>query len=163
MDRKPIPKPIKIALVGLMATGAFLGPGQTASALSLTDRFAGGACYSRNYSADHLAKHPRQLVAQIWFSADTAQETSQTLLALRFGFTLRDGRRYGSTVYCEANAQCVTEGDGGRMRFTDRGENLRMSIIDYLVVEGADFSPDLSQSDDTVFLLYPSDPANCDW
>lgn len=36
-----------------------------------------------------------------------------------------------------------------------------MSIVDYLVVEGADFSRDLSQSDDRAFLFYPSGPAYC--
>ncbi len=152
---------LKTATVALLAAGAFATLSSTAIAASLAERFETGACYSRAYSADHLGNHPQQLVARIWFVADPSLGVSPDGQALRFGFILRDGRRYDSVAYCRADASCATEGDGGRIQFTDRGPNLRMSIVDYLVVEGADFSPDLSQSDDRVFLLYPSNPAGC--
>nr|WP_319384504.1 hypothetical protein [uncultured Roseibium sp.] len=144
----------------LATAGLFAGP-ETAEAEGFAERFADGTCYSRVYSADHLAGHPRQKVARIWFTADPALHPGDYAVVLKFAFTLRDGRFYQSFAYCRADGSCATEGDGGRIRFTVRGQNLRMSIVDYLSVEGDDFSPDLMQSDDRVFLLYPAARAEC--
>lgn len=149
------------ALAATLATaGLFTGP-ETAEAQGFAERFAGGACYSRVYSADHLAGHPGQKVARIWFTADPTMRPDDYAIVLKFGFTLRDGRFYQSFAYCRADGSCGTEGDGGHIRFTLRGQNLRMSIVDHLIVEGDDFSPDLMQSDDRVFLLYPAPRAEC--
>jgi len=144
----------------LVTAGPIAGLG-IANAQGFVERFADGSCFARVYSADHLARHPGQKVARIWFSADPTMRPDGYAVVLKFAFTLRDGRFYQSFAYCGANGFCGTEGDGGRIQFTDRGQNLRLSIVDYLIVEGDDFSPDLMQSDDRVFLLYPAAAAEC--
>ncbi|WP_422041394.1 hypothetical protein [Roseibium sp.] len=149
------------ALAGTLATAGLFAGLETAEAEGFAERFANGACYSRVYSTDHLAAHPGQQVARIWFTADPTMRPDDYAIVLKFAFTLRDGRFYQSFAYCRADGSCGTEGDGGRIRFTLRGQNLRMSIVDYLIVEGEDFSPDLMQSDDRVFLLYPAPQAEC--
>ncbi|MEO1114042.1 MAG: hypothetical protein AAFY05_16975 [Pseudomonadota bacterium] len=149
------------ALASALVAAGLLAGTETALAQDVAARFAGGSCFSRVYSADHLARHPGQKVARIWFAADPAMPGQDGTTALRFAFTLRDGRFYQSAAYCRADGSCSTEGDGGRIQFTGRGQNLRMSIVDYLIVEGDDVSPDLMQSDDRVFLLYPAVPAEC--
>lgn len=148
-------------LAGVLTTAGLFAGMEAAVAQDIADRFSGGSCFSRVYSADHLAKHPGQKVARIWFAADSTMPREDGTTALRFAFTLRDGRSYESVAYCRADGFCGTEGDGGRIQFTGRGENLRMSIVDYLIVEGNDVSPDLMQSDDRVFLLYPAATAAC--
>lgn len=150
----------KALVASLIAIGAVAGM-ETANAQGLAERFADGACYARIYSADHLASHPGQKVARIWFTVEPGMRPDGYAAVLKFAFTLRDGRFYQSVAYCGADGICVTEGDGGRIQFTSRGQNLRMSIIDYLIVEGDDFSPDLMQSDDRVFLLYTAARAEC--
>ncbi len=154
-------KSTRNAIVSAISVIVGTGLAGAAYAMSLSDRFSAQACYARTYTADHLTKHPRQLVAHIWFLNTPSAATGNDRLALEFGFRLRDGRAYSSFAYCSTDGRCATEGDGGSVQFTDRGENLRLSVIDYLVVEGADFSPDLSQSDDRVFLLYPAATRVC--
>lgn len=156
-----IRKSTRNAIVSAISVIVGTGLASAAHATSLSDRFSAHACYARTYSPDHLAKHPRQLVAHIWFLNAPSAATGSNQLALQFGFRLRDGRAYNSFAFCSTDGRCATEGDGGSVQFTDRGENLRLSVIDYLVVEGADFSPDLSQSDDRVFLLYPAATGAC--
>lgn len=153
---------IAATMAGIFAPALVLGSPITASAAGLTERFFPGACYARAYTRAHLLDHPNQRVTQIWFAPGPASGGHTQRLPLRFGFTLRDGRNYSALAYCQANNRCAIEGDGGRITFADRGENLRMSVDDYLIVEGAtDFSPDLAQSDDRVFLLYPSHRSAC--
>lgn len=160
MDRKSIAAHLVALAIALPAAVSFVDAGE-ALAQDIAERFADGTCYSRIYSADHLARHPGQKVAHIWFTADPTMRPDDYAVVLKFAFTLRDGRFYQSVAYCRADGFCGTEGDGGRIQFTGRGQNLRMSIIDYLIVEGDDFSPDLMQSDDRVFLLYTAARAEC--
>ncbi|WP_306141992.1 hypothetical protein [Roseibium sp. MMSF_3412] len=150
----------KAPAAALIGAGLCAGM-ETAEAQDIAERFADGVCYARTYSADHLAEHPGQKVARIWFTADPDMRPDGYAAVLKFAFTLRDGRFYQSFAYCRADGFCGTEGDGGRIQLTGRGQNLRMSIVDYLIVEGDDFSPDLMQSDDRVFLLYPGPASAC--
>ncbi|MET1415917.1 hypothetical protein ABVF61_26840 [Roseibium sp. HPY-6] len=151
------------SLVFAGAAIAGTGLAGVADAMRLHDRFSAQPCFARTYTASHLANHPKQLVAHIWFLDAPSATTGNNQLALQFGFRLRDGRAYSSFAYCSTDGFCATEGDGGSVQFTDRGTNLRLSVVDYLIIEGADFSPDLSQSDDRVFLLYPAARGDCGW
>ena len=161
MCRQLLQRRLTIAAPVLLAASAFAALATGAQAQNLVARFFDGVCYSRIYAADHLARHPRQRVAHIWFVEDPAMPPDGDRFALRFGFTLTDGGSYTSVAYCAADGRCSTEGDGGRVQFTERGQNLLLSVVDYLIVEGADFSPDLAESDDREFQLFPSNPAEC--
>lgn len=145
----------------LLAICVIIGGADPAAAANVSERFAPGDCYARTYSAAHLAEHPRQRVAHIWFTHEPSLGSSPDRFALRFGFSLRDGRSYESVAYCGVDGRCAVEADGGRIQFADRGRSLLMSVTDYLVVEGRDFSPNLMDSDDRAFLLHSSEPAAC--
>lgn len=115
-----------------------------------------GGCFVRKYDAAHLRSHPNQLVTQI--SLETSpDQTERRSLILSLGFEIRGGARYGAEAYCtRANDVCSIEGDGGSFTLSRKGPQVRLSVGEFLAIEGdTDFSPDLAQSDDRVFLLDP--------
>ena len=139
----------KIIWVAVMLAG--VGP---AAAGVVTDRFEnGGGCYIRQYDAAHLRAHPDQVVSQVnlELSPDQLEAGSTTLY---FEFTLRQGSRYGADAYCTGD-QCSLEGDGGSFTLAKQGKAIKLTVGDFLALEGEDFSPDLASSDDRVFLLNP--------
>jgi hypothetical protein len=122
----------------------------------VSDRFEnGGGCYIRQYDAAHMRSHPNQVVRQINLELSPDQDAGKRTV-LYFEFTVRDGARYGADAYCTANDRCSLEGDGGDFSLRDEGKAIRLSVGDFLALEGdEDFSPNLADSDDRVFLLNP--------
>ncbi|MEO5806576.1 hypothetical protein [Devosia sp.] len=137
----------------VIATVLTVAPVVPAFAGIIEDDFVhGGGCYIRNYDATHLAAHPKQLVMQVnlELSPDQAFDNRTTLY---FEFTLRNGHVYGADAYCTASGTCSLEGDGGTFAIAKSGKGIKLSVGDFLELEGEDFSPDLAKSDDRVFLL----------
>jgi hypothetical protein len=135
------------------------GPAQA----GLIDQHFGGGtgCYSRVYDRGHLSQHPNQLVTEIHLGASSIIDPAYAGTLLEFGFTLRGGASYGVTAYCLANG-CSLEGDSGSFRLAEDGKGLLLSVDDFVTLEGeTGFSPDLADSDDTVFLLYPARAGAC--
>ncbi|MEO8685117.1 MAG: hypothetical protein ABI414_09805 [Devosia sp.] len=112
-----------------------------------------GGCYVRKYDAAHLRSHPNQVVTQI--SLETARtQTERDLLTLTLQFSTRQGSHYSAQAYCSANDRCSIEGDGGTFRLTGDGPRIKLTVGEFLAIEGNDdFSPNLADSDDRVFLL----------
>ena len=114
-----------------------------------------GGCFVRKYDPGHLRAHPDQLVTQI------SLETSPTQLDRRYvvldlQFSLRQGSHYSALAFCTRDDRCGIEGDGGSFTLKRTGQQIRLTVGDFLAVEGAtDFSPNLAESDDRVFLLNP--------
>lgn len=115
-----------------------------------------GGCFVRKYDAAHMRSHPGQLVTQISLET-SASQTERRRLALSLEFEIRDGAHYSAEAYCtRADDVCSIEGDGGSFSLSRKGGQVRLSVGDFLAVEGdTDFSPDLATSDDRVFLLDP--------
>lgn len=112
-----------------------------------------GGCYIRKYDPAHLRSHPNQMVTQISLETSSTQ-FDRNGLVLDLEFTLRQGTRYTALAYCSWNDTCSIEGDGGSFMLKGEGQQIRLTVGDFLVVEGdTDFSPNLADSDDRVFLL----------
>jgi hypothetical protein len=143
----------------VLALCAAVGPAQAGV---IDAHFGGGrGCYSRVYDRAHLNGHPDQLVTEIHLGASSIADPDYAGTLLEFGFTLRGGAQYGVTAYCLSNG-CSLEGDSGSFRLAEDGKGLRLSIGDFVTLEGeTGFSPDLADSDDTVFLLYPAKAGAC--
>jgi hypothetical protein len=137
-----------------LAACTFAGPALAADVLS---SFEGAPCYGRTYDAEHLAGHPDQLTSNLDLrTSPYVDPTGETVL--RLSLWLRDGKFYMTDVYCDGKgdiAGCFAEGDGGAFTLTMSGDDVRMELTQSLIIEGEfNFSPDLSQSDDRVFLLH---------
>ena len=136
---------------------------------------AGGKpCYARQYTADHLTKHPRQQVVVIEIDFQPANPDGAPNTAngfeLGFGVQKRGGPEwFTNSGYCKAQAgrfACGLEGDGGQftLRPASRGR-LRLDLTgDGMAIEGANsvFEFGGKQSDDNIFLLSPADRPVCD-
>lgn len=122
----------------------------------VSDRFEnGGGCYIRQYDAAHMRAHPDQVVRQVNLELSPSDAPKGTT-PLHLQFTLRQGSVYGADAYCTTNDRCLIEGDGGSFALAERGKAIRLSVGDFLALEGnEDFSPNLAESDDRVFLLNP--------
>ncbi|MCB1500681.1 MAG: hypothetical protein KDK07_12985 [Bauldia sp.] len=133
----------------------------------------GGAwpCYARTYDKAHLSAHPDQKVRQFFATANAAEgRDGDGAFYLAFGFVLRDSdERFSSEARCTPRgdgAACQTEGDGGSFTLAPRPDGVLLEVDDFLAVEGPEtFSPDLAESDDRAFRLYPSEAGACahDW
>lgn len=144
-------------LFGIVALGLSAGPAAAWSEMLE----ARGACYARDYGAQHLASHPHQRVSRIFLSNTTLADPAHKGAVLRFGFALRDGAQYEANAYCTAT-RCSLEGDGGTFEVTRSREALRLTVDGFLGLEGAaGWSGNLYESDDRVFILYPARPAAC--
>ena len=75
-----------------------------------------GACYLRQYSRDHLAKHQNQLVTHISLGPEYGQ-TEADVLILRVAVYVRGSdEQYRGSAYCDSTGSslsCHLEGDGG--------------------------------------------------
>lgn len=147
------------AILALAVCGlAVAGP---AKAALVDEHFGGVSCYSRVYDRAHMNGHPDQLVTEIHLGRSTMTDPDFTGILLDFGFTLRKGSQYSVTAYC-LNDHCGLEGDSGHFWLAEDGEALRLSIDDFVTLEGQeDFAPNLADSDDKVFLLYPAKAGAC--
>ena len=80
-------------------------------------------CYLRQYSPDHLAKHPEQRVTRIALTAEA--DVADPMLGLWVDVTLRGvpGGEYLALAYCENiddTLYCSMEGDAGAFTITPR-------------------------------------------
>lgn len=145
------------AVLALLATAPLQAAGPF-------DAFLGnpGDCYSRHYDEAHLKDHPRQMVESFFLGHEDTYQDPAADLTLRFGFTFRNGRDYEGMAICTGNS-CLVEGDGGafRLRATDAGLRLDVDAKRGLAAEGSFDFVELSETDDTVFLLYSAPARQC--
>ena len=147
-----------ILLIAVTMAGLGTAP---AMAGLLDDYFAGGACFARSYDRAHMRAHPNQVVTDIHLGTAPDFQGGGSDVVLDFGFTQRQGTSYTAEAYC-GGTRCAMEGDGGSFRLSAQGEALKLSVGDFLAIEGSqDFSVDLADSDDRVFLLYPAKASAC--
>ena len=126
---------------------------------------AGGQCYLRRYSDDHLRQHPQQRVSAMGLIL--YQDGDQTLATLHVKVRPGPVRAMGS-AYCEQDGEgldCLMEGDAGRFSLTGaKNGALRLSVaprgisfegaLDFITLSG-------TSGDDRVFLLPPLGDADC--
>lgn len=136
---------------------------------------AGGRpCYARQYTAGHLAKHPRQQVVAIRLDFQPANPDGVPNTAKSFDLGV-GVRRRGSTAwftnsaYCSAQGgdrfECALEDDGGefRLRPAPGGRLLLENARGTMGFRGETGSFEFGgSSDDNVFLLFPADRRVCD-
>ena len=153
---------------GLVAGATLAGSAPAARAADfLATTFAStDACFARRYDAAHLARNPAQRVASI-FLVPTGHSDSNYAAILHLGFRLKGSPAlYDGFAYCNskgAGAECLMEGDAGSLTLSPRQGGLRLTVGDFLVVEGeAGFSPDLAKDgDDRVFHLSAAPVGAC--
>lgn len=142
---------------------------QSADARPLIDsHFNSGGCFVRDYSADHLARHPEQLVKYISLSI-SALDAPQGMTLLDVIVNLRGRPEYfHGLAYCEPDVDtlaCGMEGDAGAFRLEGaKAGALRLSLADQgLSFEGQTefITLDGQQGDDRVFLIPSAKPAMC--
>jgi len=133
-------------------------------AASPLDAYLGnpGDCYARKYDEAHLKGHPRQMVERFYLAHDENYQDPNGELTLRFGFTFRNGRDYEGVAICNGNS-CGVEGDGGAFKLsaTDNGLRLDVDKRRGMSAEGSFDFVELSETDDTVFLLFPEKSSAC--
>ena len=83
-------------------------------------------------------------------------------LTLKFGFSTRNGRDYEGIAICTGN-HCRVEGDGGAFSLTPYRDGARLDVDANagMAAEGAVDFIELSDTDDTVFLLFPAARGQC--
>lgn len=114
-----------------------------------------GGCFVRKYDPAHLQAHPEQVVTQISLETSRTQLDREHVI-LDLEFSIRQGTHYSALAFCTRNDRCGIEGDGGTFTLQRSGQQIRLTVGDFLAVEGdTDFSPNLADSDDRVFLLNP--------
>ena len=121
-----------------------------------------GDCFSRVYDAEHLKSHPDQRVERFAIGHHPEFQDPNYDLTLLFGFRTRAGNDYVGVGLCEGN-RCGVEGDGGLFSLSVQGDALRLEIDPErgLSAESAVDFINLAESDDRVFLLYPSSAKAC--
>ncbi len=130
--------------------------------------FPGGSgCYSREYAATHLARHPDQRVTRITLYPDPDQTTVEQI-ALRVSVTLRDSpEQFQGVAYCRPTGpslSCAVEGDGGSFAITQGDSGLLLTLDrDGLSMEGETAFVTLSgtSGDDRSFSLPAIAAGNC--
>jgi hypothetical protein len=144
--------------------------GTPAAAQSLIDTHlyasGGSGCFLRQYSDDHLAKHPAQMVSMIAIGRTDyrplyADQPMRVMVMFRTGdyaTTLADCREGGPGMVC------TTEGDGGAFTLEARPKGaVLLRPVGDLVMEGAEEFHMLSATsgDDREFLIPPVPPDAC--
>jgi len=162
--------------LSLIALAASAAPGHADSLFeTYFSKAAGGKpCYARRYTADHLAKHPRQHVVaiEIDFQPANPDGVLNTAKGFELGFGVQkrgSSEWFTNSGYCATMADrftCGLEGDGGRftLRPASRGR-LRLDLTgDGMAIEGANsvFEFGGNKSDDNVFLLSRAARRICD-
>jgi hypothetical protein len=177
--RRAAPLAALALLTAALAVSAALHPSHAADSTSIFDtHFAkvqnGAPCYARAYDDAHLKAHPNQRIRRIEFDMAVKNPDGNPNGAENFelGFgvmTAVSPDWYTGSAICKAAgeaADCFLEGDGGRFRLTpDKGGALKLEAGEYgLAFEGAKDTLEISatDSDDKVFILAPSDRAECE-
>ena len=160
----------------LLMLAAGIAPGHAESLFETYFlKAAGGTpCYARQYSAEHLAKNPRQRVVAIEINFQPANPDGVVNTAKRFDLGIGVRKRgsaewFTNSAYCSAENdrfECALEGDGGLFQLRPAsGGRLRLeSKRDTMAFEGEDsfFEFGGRLSDDNVFLLSRADRRICD-
>lgn len=158
-------------------------------ALTLTSPAQAGAesCWVRDYTADHLASHPDQVVAsmRLWFSRPEQSEYDDLLAGIRVvaahgGHAKaagQGGRTFDQGLICFDDITpltCAVECDGGAFRVTRQTEDMIEITTDYLIVgdfegqvmeeEGCGGAMDIAEhmGQPVTYRLYRADPAACE-
>jgi hypothetical protein len=162
--------------LSLLVLSVGIAPGHAESLFeSYFSKAAGGKpCYARQYTAEHLAKNPKQQVTaiEIDFEPNNPDGVLNTAkrFELGFGVQKRGGAEWFTNAgYCTMRAggfDCALEGDGGLFRLRPAsGERLRLELTrDTIAIEGENsfFEFGGTKSDDNVFLLSPAERKVCD-
>lgn len=145
-------------LMSLIALALFT---QASEAQPLVDsHFKSGGCFVREYSTDHLAKHPDQLVKYISLSISPL-DAPDGIELLNLMVNLRGKSEFlHGLAYCESQGDilaCNIEGDGGAFRLEGaKNGALRLSVSDQgISFEGQTEFVTLNgnSGDDRVFLI----------
>jgi len=156
---------VAIAIIAAAAPAAVAA--DSFYATYIAERGGAAPCYARTYDGKHLAAHPKQKVVHFFLrQSDADQGAPPKSFDLSFGFRLRDSTdSFSSEAGCAAKgdgAVCSAEGDGGQFKLTPRPDGLLVSVVERLELEGMEsFSPNLAESDDREFRLYPSPASEC--
>ncbi|UYV39057.1 hypothetical protein N4R57_08615 [Rhodobacteraceae bacterium D3-12] len=154
-------------LPAALAISAFLAAPALADS-PLTRHFgASNSCYARSYSADHLAKHPKQQVTAIRIDhfprvSGPFGKDGQPLIypkapeiVVNLSVTLRgNSEAYGATGFCWPDGKgmsCGLECDGGRFNLVDK------SGTKLLITGGSDIYFHDCDAGDTVLSREPDD------
>lgn len=136
-------------------------------------------CYTRHYSADHLAEHPAQVVANLWVAFERDAETDAR--SARMGVTTASGGHVAGTdqadaffpqwLVCDASEDpfwCAVECDGGMfevVRDTFESVDIR---TEYLTVGtrgscggAVDIAEATGTGAPTTYRLFRSPPDGC--
>jgi hypothetical protein len=121
-----------------------------------------GDCYARDYDTAHLRDHPRQMVESFYLGHHDSFQDPSGELTLQFGFTFRNGRDYEGMAICQGMS-CRVDGDGGAFKLSQASNGLRLDVDGArgMAAEGSFDFVELSETDDTVFLLYPAPARQC--
>jgi hypothetical protein len=112
-----------------------------------------GGCFVRKYDPAHMRSHPDQMVTQISLETSSTQLDREHVI-LDLEFSIRQGTQYSALAFCTRTDRCGIEGDGGTFTLQRVGQQIRLTVGSFLAIEGdTDFSPNLADSDDRVFLL----------
>lgn len=134
-----------------------------AAPASAIELFPGGiGCFQRDYSPEHLARHPMQMVTAMRLTGPPADAVIGDF-ALDLSMSLRDdGEIYSGIAYCEPagpGLSCGLEGDAGNFTIFAAGAGAIMLRIGNggIVLEGTRRFVELSgtSGDDREFLLRP--------
>ncbi len=118
-----------------------------------------GGCFHRDYSADHLARHPDQRVTSITL-APVPLDSPEGEIELNVMIRLRGGGVYSSLAYCSpsrATLACRMEGDAGTFTLTGAADS---ALLLNVGPHGISFEGDSEfialepdRGDDRVFLI----------
>lgn len=127
-----------------------------------------GSCYLREYSRQHLAKHPDQMVRMIALGPETGAGEADAPI-LRVAVMLRGGGEVlTGTAYCDGwgkRMDCGMEGDAGAFLLEPASNGaVRLSVSRQgLFFEGSEGFVELrgDRGDDRVFLIPSVPPDAC--
>ena len=88
---------------------------------------ADSACWTRTYSADHLAAHPGQQVSSMWLDLETPEPDGAVFGTLGIGLSIPGAPSFEATILCEApvgtEQACGVACDGGSFTLTHRAND----------------------------------------
>jgi hypothetical protein len=89
------------------------------------------SCYLRDYSADHLAKHPDQTVTRIAVGPDLDTWVEGPFPNIRVGVLFRDGVVGSEPAFCRAEGAglfCVMDAELGTYTLTSTPDGVRLDV-----------------------------------
>jgi hypothetical protein len=148
-------------LLTLLALGGSTGIITPAAALDLKKILESAKpCFRRDYSDQHLAEHPKQVVTVVQLRR-LADNLDVTPFQMQLNVWRRaNGQRYGAVLFCAFASPdlvaCRVEGDGGKLDISigelDGQAGLKV-VTRGVTLEGPDFFSFGAKTDDRVFYL----------